>query len=48
MLLLFECITRSSKISLEYINWVSDVKWNFYVSDFLRIFIISFKYGLIY
>ena len=48
MLLLFECITGSSSLpSLEEIKIIVIVNWIFYVSDFLRSFMISFKYGLI-
>ena len=45
MLLLFECITCSLTLSLEEINLIAGY-WNFHVSDFLRLFMISFKYGL--
>ena len=47
MLSLFECITRSSRMSFEKTKWIATVNWVFYVSDFRRLFIMSFKYGLI-
>ena len=47
MLLLFECITCSSSLPLEEIELIAIVNWNFHVSDFLRLFMMSFKYGLI-
>ena len=47
MLSLFECIISSSSLSLEDVNMIAIVNWIFYVSDFLRLFMISFKYGLI-
>ena len=46
MLSLFECITRSSPLSVEEIKLFVIVNWVFNVSDFLRLFMISFKYGL--
>ena len=47
MLSLFECITSSSSLSLENVKIIAIVNWIFYVSDFLRLFMIAFKYGLI-
>ena len=44
MLVLFECITRSSSLSIE-IKLFAIVKWIFNMSDFWRLFIMSFKYG---
>ena len=47
MLSNFECITRSSALSsLGEIKSIAIVNWIFHVSDFLRLFMISFKYGL--
>ena len=46
MLSLFECITRSSSLSIEQTKLFAIVYWIFYLSDFLRIF-MSFKYALI-
>ena len=42
----FECITRSSSLSLEEIKVIAIVNGIFHVSDFSRLFIMSFKYGL--
>ena len=47
MLSLFEYITWSSSLSMEKINLFVIVNWIFHVSDFLRLLIMSFKYGLI-
>ena len=47
MLSLFECITSSSSLSIEEIKLFAIVNWIFYVSDFLRLFMMSLKYGLI-
>ena len=47
MLSLFECITRSSSLSMEEIKLSAIVNWFFYVSDFLRLFMMSFRYILI-
>ena len=44
---LFECITRSSSISLEEIKLIAIVNWIFLVSNFWRLIIISLKWGLI-
>ena len=45
---LFECITLSSwSLSLEEIKLIVTFNWIFHVPDFLRLFIISFKYDLI-
>ena len=46
MLLLFECITCSSSLSMEEIKLFAIVNWIFYVSVFLRLF-MSFKYLVI-
>ena len=46
MLPLFGCITCSSSLSMEEIKLFSVANWILNVSDFLRSFIISFKYGL--
>ena len=47
MLSFFECIQRYSSVSLEGIKLIVIVNCNFHVSDFLRLFMLSFKYGLI-
>ena len=48
MLSLFECLSCSSSLSsLEEIKLIVIANWIFHVSDFLRSFMISFKYGLI-
>ena len=47
ILSLFECITRSSSVSLEEIKLIAIAIWIFQVSDFVRLFMISFKYDLI-
>ena len=47
MVSLFECITRSSSLSKEEIKLFAIVNRIFHLSDFLRIVIMSFKYGLI-
>ena len=47
MLSLFECITRSSSLSIEEIKLFAIANSVFDVSDFLRLFMISFKCGLI-
>ena len=46
LLSLFECITCSSTSSLEEIKLIAIANWIFYVSDFSRFFMISFKYDL--
>ena len=46
MLSLLECITRSSSLSMEEIKLTAIVN-PIHVSDFLRLFMVSFKYGLI-
>ena len=45
MLSLFECITRSSSLSMEEV--ISYCWLNFHVSYFFRLFLMSFKYSLI-
>ena len=45
--IIFKCITCSSLFFLEEIKIIVIVDWIFYVQDFLRSFMISFKYGLI-
>ena len=47
MLSLFECILRSLLLSTEEIKLFAIVGWIFYLSDSLKLFMISFKYGLI-
>ena len=47
MVSLFECITRSSSLSKEEIKLFAIVNRIFHLSDFLRLVIMSFKYGLI-
>ena len=44
---LFVYITRSSSWSSKDIKLIAIVNWIFHVSDVLRSFMISFKYGLI-
>ena len=44
---LFERTTHSSSLSVEEIKLFNIANWIFYVSYFLRLFIMSFKYGLI-
>ena len=48
ILSLFECIARSSSLSLGEKKLIAIATWIFYESDFLRLYIISFKYGLNY
>ena len=47
MLSLFEYITRSSSLSMEEIKLFAILNRIFHVSDFLRLFMMSFKNGLI-
>ena len=47
MLSLFECITRSSILSMEEIQLFAAVDLIFHVTDFLRLFMMSFKHELI-
>ena len=47
LLSLFECIECSSSLSLEEIKVIATVNWIIHVPDFLRSFIMPFKYGLI-
>ena len=47
MLSLFEFITRSSSLSMEEIKLFAIVNLIFHVSNFLRLFMKYFKYGLI-
>ena len=47
MLWPFECITRSSSLSMEEIKLFAIVSWIFHVSGFFRLFMVSFKCGLI-
>ena len=47
MLSFFECITHSLSFSLEEIKLIAIVNWIFHVSEFLRLFVMCFKYGLI-
>ena len=37
MLSIFECITRSSSLSMKKIKLIAIVNWIFHVSDFLRV-----------
>ena len=46
MFSLFDCITRSSSLSLEEMKLIATVYWIFQELDFLRL-LISSKYGLI-
>ena len=47
MLSIFESIILSSSVSLEDIELIPNINLDFQLSDFLRLFMISFKYGLI-
>ena len=47
MLSLFECITRSSSVSLGKVKLITLVNGISHLSEFLRSFMMSFKYGLI-
>ena len=47
ILSLYECITCSSLVSLEETRLIAAVNWIFHVLYFLRLFMISLKYGLI-
>ena len=47
MLSLFERITPSSSLSMEEIKLFAIVNWIFHLPDFLRLFMMSFEYGLI-
>ena len=47
MLSFFEWVTCSWSLSLEEIKQNAIVNWIFHVSDFMRLFMMSFKYGLI-
>ena len=47
MLSLLECITCFSSLSLEDIKSIAIFNWIFQVEDFLRLFMMSFNYGLI-
>ena len=46
MLPLFLCITDSLSLYIEEINLFANGYWVFHVSEFLRLFMMSFKYGL--
>ena len=46
MLSLLQCIICSSLLYMEEIKLFAIVNWIFHVSDFLGLFMISFKYGL--
>ena len=46
MLSLFEGIIRSSSLSMEEIKLFAIDNWIFHMSDFLRLYMMSFKYGL--
>ena len=47
MLTRFECISRSSSLSMEEIKLFAIASLVFHVPDFSRLLMISFKYGLI-
>ena len=47
MLSLFECISPSSSLSIEEIKLFAIVNLIFHVQGFLRLFMMSLKYGLI-
>ena len=44
---LFKCITRSSCLSLEEVKLIAIVNWIFHMLNFLKLFMMSFKYSLI-
>ena len=44
---LFECISHSSSLSTEEVKLFAVVYLIFHVSEFLRLFMMSFKYSLI-
>ena len=53
MLLLFECITCTSSLSMEEIKLFAIVNWIFCVSDFLKLFwfmavLVIYVYGLLW
>ena len=48
MLSLFECISCSSSLFLEEMNLIAIINLIFYLSDFWRSFMMSFKYDLIF
>ena len=47
MLSFFECITRSRSLPMKEIALFAIVNWIFHVSDFLRLFMMTFKYDFI-
>ena len=47
MLSLFEYIKHSSSLAMKEIKLFSIANWIFHVSDFLRLFMMPFKYGII-
>ena len=47
MLSLLQCITHSSSLSMEEIKLIAIISWIFHVPEFLRLFIMPLKYGLI-
>ena len=47
MLSIFECIISHSSLSMEEIKLFVIVNWIFHVTDFLRLFMMFFKYGQI-
>ena len=46
MLSLFECISRPSSLSIEEITLFAIANLMFHLLDFLKLFMMSFKYGL--
>ena len=42
----FESILRSSSLSIENTKLIAIVNWIFHVSNFLTLFMVSFKYSL--
>ena len=46
-IIIFECITRSSSLSLEVIDLIAIISWKFDASDFLGSFRTSLRYGLL-
>ena len=43
----FECITPSASLSIKEIKITAIVSWIFHVPDFLRLFVMPFKHGII-
>ena len=45
--IIFRCITHSSLLSMEEITLFAIVKWTVHEPDFLRLFMMYFKHGLL-